>query len=461
MDTRPRTIVSAFIIIATVWVAYSDTLDVPFHFDDIHNVVENPRIKNLAHFSDLSGTRVVGFLSFALNYRLHGLEVRGYHAVNILIHLLNGLLVYFLVRLVFRTPAMVQTSKSYAEWTAIATALVFAAHPIQTQAVTYIVQRFTSLGALFYLVAVICFLQWRLTHTGKPVRFAWYFGSILATVLAMKTKEFSFTLPFMLMLAEAVLFEGPIGQRLHGLIPFLATLLVIPLSRSDAVSETEIGWLRQTTDFTRTEYLFTEFRVILTYLRLILLPSNQNLDYDYRIYDSLSEPAVWGSLVVLVVIAAAGLVLAFSPRIPSFPYKLAGLGVLWYFLTLSVESSIVPIRDVIFEHRLYLPSVGLFLSLTAVLVAAMRPQTRMRTAVLVAVLGSLTTALVIASYQRNSIWKDPVTLWRDVIVKSPNKARGYNGLGLAHSERREWNEAIAAFQQALRLRPVFSKHVST
>jgi len=266
---------------------YSNTFSIPFQFDDADNIVQNPQVKDLANFFDLSGSRYVGFLSFALNYSVGGLQVFGYHLVNLFIHITNSFLVYSLVLLLFKaeshhSPLTTQDLQlTTAPWIALATALLFVAHPIQTQAVTYIVQRFASLVTLFYLLTVVCYLKWRLASSETRSRFLWYGGAVLSTVLAMKTKENSFTLPFMILLVEAVFFRSFNKRRWVALIPFLLTLLIIPVSRGDALGEAE-GFARDTTAISRSEYLFTQFRVIVTYIRLLFLPIYQNLDYDYQ-----------------------------------------------------------------------------------------------------------------------------------------------------------------------------------
>ncbi len=219
---------------------YSNTFSAPFHFDDEQNIVTNPQIKNLSNFRDVSSSRYVGLLSFALNYHFGQLDVFGYHLVNLLIHIINGFLVYTLVLLVFKTPLMRPPSAALLEpsaWSitqppagiAFITALLFLVHPLQTQAVTYIVQRFTSLSTLFYLLSIVCYLKWRLAGPELRTRYAWYAGALLSTILAMKTKEISFTLPFMILWVEAIFFWPLTRKQWGALIPFLLTLPIIPL----------------------------------------------------------------------------------------------------------------------------------------------------------------------------------------------------------------------------------------
>ena len=272
----------------------------------------------------------------------------------------------------------------------------------------------------------------------------------------MKTKEIAFTLPLMLPLIEVIFFGFPSRKQWVRLIPFLLTLAIIPLSRSDVIESAEAGFGKGTTTISRPDYLFTQFRVVVTYLRLLLFPYHQNLDYDYPIYHSLLEPPVFFSFLFLLSLFTFSLYLLFIRLRPPHPSRLTphssrlmAFGILWFFLTLSIESSIIPIRDVIFEHRLYLPSVGLLLA-ESVLISALLERWKWMSAV---VLSSLVVILSVATYERNLIWKDELTLWSDVVQKSPNKARGHNGLGVVYQNLERFDKAIQEYKTALTLNP--------
>jgi len=442
---------------------YSNTFSIPFQFDDADNIVQNPQVKDLANFFDLSGSRYVGFLSFALNYYVGGLQVFGYHLVNLIIHIANGFLVYSLVLLLFKAESQHSTLTTHdsqlttAPWIALAAAMLFVAHPIQTQAVTYIVQRFASLVTLFYLCTVVCYLKWRLASSETRRRFLWYGGAVLSTVLAMKTKENSFTLPFMILLVEAVFFRSSTRRRWIALIPFLLTLPIIPLSHPGDIGEGEAGFAQGTAEISRSSYLFTQFRVIVTYIRLLFLPIQQNLDYDYPIYHSLFEPSVFFSFLFLLFLFALPLYLLFASRLTPSTLRLLAFGIVWFFLTLSIESSIIPIKDVIFEHRLYLPSVGFFMALSVgVMMGRKWLQGRGIPAGWGVIgLGAIVLILSATTYQRNLVWHDGMTLWQDVVKKAPQKARGYNNLGNAMLKRGELGKAMKQYREALRVKPTF------
>ncbi|MBI4412380.1 MAG: hypothetical protein HY541_07855, partial [Deltaproteobacteria bacterium] len=392
-----------FLLSLAALLVYSNTFSVPFHYDDQLNIVDNPQVHSLADFTDFLGSRSVGFLSFALNYAAGGLNVFGYHLVNLLIHVANGFLVYWLVVLLFQSvipaKAGIQSLRPGMDsrfrgndvfgrsgYVALTTALLFIVHPIQTQAVTYVVQRLASLMTLFYLLAVVCYLKWRLfgetTDQGPGTRDqklqvtglfkrslvtghrslvtghwsrVWYVASLLSTLLAMKTKENSFTLPFMILLVEWVFFRPVRKKQWMALIPFLLTLLIVPFSMGAAPGEEQFA--QQTMSLSRTDYLFTQFRVIVTYLRLLVLPINQNVDYGYPAYHSLFEPTVFASFLLLLSLFTPAVYLLFRPKSGTapvqgnvqsstlnfelltlnFPLRLVSFGILWFFITLSIE----------------------------------------------------------------------------------------------------------------------------
>lgn len=450
---RPAAALALLACLATL--SYSNTFFASFHFDDEPNILEYAAVKDLSRFWDTAGTRYVGFLSFALNYYFGRFDVFGYHLVNLAIHTANSFLVYGLILLLFRAPMVAGASRAidaastFSGRVAITTALLFAVHPIQTQAVTYIVQRYTSLVTLFYLLAVVCYLRWRLTAHGGPARAWWYVAALGSTVLAMKTKEISFTLPFMLVVIEVALFRPKGWKPWIALVPFLLTLPIIPQSLNKGMGQAGLGFAKETLAIDRLSYLFTQFRVIVTYLRLLVFPVHQNLDYDYPIYHSLGDPPVAASLLFLLGVGAAGLyVLYRSTRL-----RLTGFGIVWFFLTLSIESSIIPIHDVIFEHRVYLASIGFFLVGSVVVWSSL--ERRLLAAGLI--VGLIVVVLAAATYRRNLVWKDELSLWTDVVAKSPNKPRVHNNLGAAYAELGRLDDAIHEYGIALHLDPSLSE----
>ncbi|GFO65403.1 tetratricopeptide repeat protein [Geomonas paludis] len=467
LNLRRDPLVHILLVLAVGFAVYSNIIWAPFVFDDQPFLAGNPLIKDFGFFTDPQRVlalpvnpdlknnfmlRPVAYFTFALNYALHGLNVGGYHVVNLLLHLVNALLVYLLVWLTLRTPLLRMEGGEEADQPAerfyylpLAGTLLFVCHPLQTQAVTYVIQRFVPLVALFYIGALVLYVAGRLA-AGKASRNGLYLASLLASVLAMKTKENAFTLPVLILLYEWVFFRGAFtAARLLRLVPFALTMAIIPvkLMQLSSMAATAQGGkvagavnLVNFKQVSSWEYLMTQFGVVATYLRLLLLPVGQNFDYDYPLQKVFLAPAVLLPLALLLALAGLGGWLLFrSRRDPRCaPLALVGFGIWWFFITLSVESSVVPIDDLIFEHRAYLPSVGfLVAAVTGVFFLLPRragaPVATSRPAV--AILALLVTASAAAAYARNTVWETPVSLWRDAVSKSPAKHRPHFSLGVA------------------------------
>jgi tetratricopeptide (TPR) repeat protein len=501
-----RTAVHLLVVIVTGIIIYSNTLHSPFQLDERYGIVQNAIVKDLGYFARPSRaaglplysalkSRYVGYLTFALNYRFNGLDVTGYHIVNIAIHLVNAVLVYLLVLLTFRTPYCargraagggqrpqegVESNAGYdlrpeaQDWRpskviAFFTALVFVAHPLQTEAVTYVFQRLASLVTTFYLLSVVLYAAGRLAES-RARKAGSYFFSFLCVVLAMKTKENAFTLPVVIALYEFLFFGGATKKRILLLVAFLLTMAVIPFTLGGPAS---VGYR----EIPRTAYFLTQFRVMVTYLRLLFLPVNQNLDYDYPLYHSLFTPSLFFSFLFLAALFGTAVYMLYATRRPevvgSSPgrteapalrssghthIRLIGFGLLWFFITLSVESSIIPIPMVIDEYRLYLPSVGFFFALTTGTYLAVR---HLRERFPAAAKWSPYAAVLViiglscATYARNGVWKDRVSLWEDVVEKSPDKARPLNNLALAYIDTHRLEDALPLLNRAVLVDPQY------
>ena len=468
-------------------VIYANSWNAPFTFDDKPNIVNNPAIKNFSLLLDAAQakadlqdprltpqmvSRIVGYATFALNYRVHGLSVFGYHLLNTIIHLANALLVYcLLILLLCRKDAESNPIYSYEKASrliALFSALLFVSHPINTQAVTYIVQRFTSLAALFYLLSVIGYIKSRIDN--KKGMF--FVISIISAVLAMKTKEFSFTLPFVLALIEFMFFQDKMSNRAVNLFPFALSVLIIPLSLLMTTlvtgnilnaSSIEFG---SSPDITRWDYFLTQLTVIVTYLKLLLPPFIQNLDYDYPVFHSVLSPKVFLSAILLGLILLLGFYLVRVSRKDIWQARytrLISFGIFWFFITMSAESSIVIIKDLIFEHRLYLPSVGLFIAAAAFIVMLNHTLTINATALQKIVVPSTVFVIFLcsfATFSRNVDWQDEVSLWKDTVSKSPNKPRAHNNLALAYYDKGMFEEALKENKISLTLKPDPGIHIN-
>lgn len=435
---------------------YSNILHAPFVFDDYNSIVDNDTIKNLSlSLRNFSDNRYLTNISFSLNYKLGELKPFGYHLINNLIHIINTLLVYYLILLIFKTPQLIHSQYSV-QFIAFSSAFLFIAHPIQTQAVTYISQRSVCLSSLFYLLSFIFYTAFRLAVENMERvcfirKISLFCFLLLCIIFAMKSKEIAFTLPLMIILYEYMFFAGTkLSRRLIYLLPVLMTILIIPLNMVDTSTSVEsiIDDLnvssRETLNISREDYLFTQFRVILTYLRLLVFPVNQSVDYDFSISHSLMEPAVLLSFAVILAILFSGICLLRGVSQQRTGLKLAAFGIFWFFITLSIESSIIPIKDVIFEHRVYLPSIGFFFA-SVTLLENISSRKRMKVAVVFILVGFLS----VSTYMRNELWRSPETLWEDVIEKHPNHSRALINLGVVYKNRKDFDKANEYFEKSL------------
>lgn len=480
------------VIIIFTTLSYCNTFDVPFLFDDTANIVNNPAIKSFEYFKDVSRldhpgnmevidkplfkTRFIGFLTFAVNYAVHGLDVRGYHTVNLLIHICSALLLYYLIILTFKTPffALAREGRPYSadsrNFIALFTALIFAVHPVQTQAVTYIVQRFASLATMLWLLSLVSYVLCRTSSaslTNRLNRSLYFIVSLISAVLAMKTKEFALLLPIVVAIYEYMFLKGSIKQRVLYLTPLFLTVIVVPLSLiSDADSGIGASAAKISGAYngiSRMDYLITQVRVIVTYFRLLLFPVNQRFDYDYPIFKSFFIPEIVISLLLIVSILLLSTYLYKLSRTlgrtdgPLF--RLASFGFFWFFITLSAESSVFPIADVIFEHRLYLPSIGFIIALVSI-IELLREKWQLRYSLVqkfsVYSMLLLVVGFSVATYSRNSLWRDKIGLLEDEVRKSPAKARPHSILGSTYAERNQMDKAIDQFRKSIACDPLYA-----
>lgn len=479
-DLLKHTLLHIAIILLAGILAYSNTFQVPFQWDEESFLVENPIVKDLSYFLDTGKaselgsefskkvtylkSRYVGYLTFALNFRLHKFQVEGYHAVNLIIHLLNALLVYAIVIYLFKTAFLQRSSiAGHAGLTAFISGLLFVVHPVQTEAVTYIYQRITALVALFSLLAVFCYLVSRTAPTmGR--RYLFYAASLASVVLAMKTKENAFTLPAVICLCEFSFFEVKVRERIIWLLPFLLCFLIIPLMLVDLqqpisalLDDLSSATARTAQPVSRTDYLLTQFRVVATYIRLVFFPAGQNLDYYYSLSRSFLEPSVFASFVFLSLVFTAGVILFLRARTHDPSLRLAAFGIFWFFITLSVESSIIPINILINEYRLYLPIAGVVMTAagSSFLIIGNR-NLHKRVLPVVALFLVMAVVLTVLTYKRNSVWKNTVSLWADVVSKAPHNPRGHNNLANAYLKNNRFHEAAEEYREAIRLAPEYA-----
>jgi tetratricopeptide (TPR) repeat protein len=436
---------------------YFNTLDAPFVFDDLTNIKDNPAIRitqldfdslRAAGLESRSRSRPVANASFALNYYFGDYDVRGYRIVNVIIHFINGILVYALATIFFRLtqripdqakPVLGEASIPAAS---LFSALVFTAHPLQTQSVTYVVQRMNSMAVAFYLLALLLYLVGRNRQIPWKRWLLWSVG-FASWVLALGSKQIAATLPVIVLLVEWF-FHRDLSLawlRRNVRYPLIAAVLLALVAYA-YLRTPSFGY--EARDFTMGERILTQFRVVTHYVSLLLFPapSRLNLVHEFTTSRTLIEPiTTLTSLLFLAGLAALAVVLARARRLLSFC-------ILWFFVNLVIESSFIGL-EIAFEHRLYLPAFGFSLVASYLLFGLLSA----RRAAAVSIAALVVVALAGAAHVRNRVWRDPVTLWADVVAKSPGLARARSNFATALFQRGDVEWAIEQFAEAQRLDP--------
>ena len=430
----------AFLVVLVVGLAYANALQAGFQFDDWEVIVRDPRVQSLAAWWDsLPGMRPLLKLSYALNHA-SGAGVAGFHAVNVVIHAGNGLLILFLVR-AFAT--QLGETPAAAGWLALATALLFVLHPVQTEAVTYASGRSTSLSSLFALGSIAVWVHARETRDHAiPLLLV----SLLLMLAGIATKEPVAIVPAVLLLWEAADASRPFRWRaavgrtgVHWTLLGLALVLAFSLQAYRDFVTTSLA----TRSLAGNLVAQTEG---LRYLAGQLLNIDR-MNADPALPVSLDLGAR-GALTLIVIVVAGGLAITNLRRFP-----LAAFAVLWFFLWLAPTNSLLPRLDLVNDRQLYVALVG-----PALLVAAAIRRLAVHQAGLAVVAFALVLGLTgLATHLRNDVYRDEVTFWRDVVGQSPHNARAFNNLGVALADRCDLPRAEAAWQRALTLDPGYTR----
>jgi tetratricopeptide (TPR) repeat protein len=449
-----------FLILLT----YGNTFDAAWHLDDYQNITNNPNLHKISNptFSNLWDSlhspvkqriiRPIAVLSLGLNWYIGSNHVLGYHLVNLLIHLLTAFFLYLTMVNLFKTPNLENRYRENAGFIALLAAVLWAIHPIQTQAVTYIVQRMASMAAMFYVLGIYCFLKARL-GTSKKYTTILFLCCGLSFLLGIGSKENAATLPIALILIEVIFFRDLYDRRTRiicltgliggGIIVFVAGVFLF--KNGNFGSLLKVSSFRT---FSPIERLITEPRVIVFYLSQIFYPviSRYSIEHDVIVSKSLFTP--WTTLpAILLVLTLIGIGLTLIRKRPILSFA-----ILFFFLNHMIESSILSL-ELIFEHRNYLPSFFLFLPVAAGvkwLLDYYQKRNKRLALILVSFLTILLTLLGTATYIRNRTWATEHSLWEDAAKKAPESNRPPHNLAWAYYERiGEYDTALKLYESAL------------
>ncbi|HEY2573126.1 MAG TPA: tetratricopeptide repeat protein, partial [Verrucomicrobiaceae bacterium] len=488
MPARFEVLLFAALIVLAGFAAYANSFHGDFVLDDLVAIQGNPTIRQLLPLHDVlfpardvvgEGNTVEGRpllnLSFALNYVMGGLDVRGYHAVNLAIHLLAALLLFGIVRRTLLRPAFHQHAGHAASWLALAVALIWAVHPLQTESVTYVVQRAESLMGLFYLLTMYLAIR----SFESSATFLWRAGAVISCVLGMATKEVMATAPWLVLLYDVVFVAGSLRVAWRERWRFYACLMILGwatlaalllaaggsnLGNMKALAEQlsgHEGALKRGHEIHWLEYFRMQLWAVARYVRLCFWPSPLVLYYGKDMAKSF-----WSVLpsALFVALLLAGAIASWRRR------RWIGFAAAWFFLILAPTSSVVPLSgQTVAEHRMYLPLaavislvvIGSFLLWQRLVKPADTPPGNQRgkplpmagfviLSVLLLALGGLTIA-------RNAVYRTDLSIWRDTVKKWPTNPVAHNNLAEVLLQKGALEEAKTHCEAALKLDPDYAE----
>jgi tetratricopeptide (TPR) repeat protein len=456
------TVLACATILAAGIAAWSNSFNGAFIFDDLYAIQNNPTLLHFPAWQNFAppaaravSRRPVVNLTFAINYAIGGLDVRGFHAGNLLIHLLAALALFGVVRRTLTAAPLSERFGGAASGLAMAVALIWAVHPLLTESVSYLTQRTECLMGLFLLLTLYSAI--RSASSERPGR--WYAAAVAACALGMGAKEVMAIAPIVVLVCDRCFLSGSFREALRRRWPLYlglaatwailgALLIAYPWGEATGAGFglAEAGpW----------EYARTQPGVILNYLRLSLWPNPLCLDYFWPIATSARQIIPAGTAIA-ALLAATFWALRRAPA-------LGFLGA-WFFLILAPTSSFVPIvTEVAAERRMYLPLAAIvtgcvlaayWLGRKLVLRAAESAGTRklLGGVLAAAALLSATAALGYGTFERNAYYRDAISIWQDTVAKRPLDPRAQNNLGASYFQAGRANEAIRCFNRAIELK---------
>lgn len=452
---RHAPLIAGVVLMLVTVAVYWRSLAAPFVFDDIPAIERNATIRQLwppwralcppTDGSGVSGRPLVN-LSLAINYAVGGLDPRGYHGTNLVLHALAALVLWGVLRRTLRLGGSAAADADLFAWTA---ALLWTIHPLLTESVVCVVQRNEILGSGFILLTLYGFIR---SAAPDPVRGeshssrsapGWLMVSWLACLAGVASKETVVTAPVLVFLYDRTFVAGTFRAAWMARRKYYGALVATWVL---------LGWLvwlnRQrggTVGFGLTisswEYLLTQCRALVLYLKLALWPDPLVLDYGWPVVRRLGE-VWWQAAIVLTLLAATVVALVRKPVV-------GFLGAV-FFILLAPSSSFVPLTtQTIAEHRMYLP-------LAAVLVLLLSGGHALagRRALLAGLVASL--AFGAATLARNRAYRSELSIWMDTVAKCPDNPRAHGNLGRAYLMLGRWEEALAACQRELEIDPSYN-----
>ncbi|MDP7350541.1 MAG: tetratricopeptide repeat protein [Nitrospinota bacterium] len=474
------------ITLILVLIVYSNTVYHPFHYDDIGVAVQRETIEgSLTDFwektIDSGGhiflSRQFLIYSFALNYHWGEGSVVSYHIINIILHLLNTLLIYLILKnilihnLSFNKQEDTLSKNSYLIFIPFFSSLIFAVHPLNTETVTFISSRSSGMCTFFYLLSLYLFIHGTSSIHGREKRktstaLFYYTFSLIVFIIGIGIKEIIITLPAIILL-YLYYFENREESLLKFIVKFkryfigIAFPAIIYLGYREIITgniftaQADAGLAL----YGRYYYFLTELKVIIFYyLKLFIFPINLNIYPMMSPSTSLFEFPVFISLLIILSLIIFAVTISWGRR-QFVQNKVISFAVFWFFITLLPSSSFIPLNDLIAEHRAYLPAVGasmFFGTVFSIFICFLKNHVKLK------LFKSFTVVLILPLFsllniQRNLVWKDGLTLWKDSALKTPNHAAPHINLGSEYIKKGLNKLAVGELKKAIELLPDYAE----
>jgi len=428
-------------------IIYFATVHSPFIYDDAHAIEDNPYIKNLSKFQQMVGVqnifnRSILLFTFSVNHAIGQLDVFGYHLINLMLHLCVGIMLYFLTMelLTIENPALTQTFQRLP----LAVSLIHIFNPVNVESVTYLSSRSSVLVTLFYLSSFYLFIRfvnskekkkkWKNIHYPIVIFFLFYLG--------LGTKEIIVTLPI---IAVLYLWVHSSTKNFHKFLPELAVIL-IPLIIYLLYRYVQMGNLLviKTDPYSymidRSLYILTQIKVVISYYFVkLIFPINLNFEPDIRLVSGFLD---WEWVVSLIIGVCIAIGIFYQKSI------LLKCAFIWALITILPTSSIIPLKQIATEHRIYLPGLGINMGLGILFLRGVSHRKLIPPTLFI-----FLVIYGLLAMKRSLDYRSEINLWQDTVRKSPYKSMVHNNMGTAYLSKERLKEARKSFEVSSALSP--------
>jgi tetratricopeptide (TPR) repeat protein len=481
VTVSPRNFCVFLLFAFFVLIVYSNTFNASWQLDDYHNIVNNPwlhinnlypeSLKNTFYASPDGGQynqekiyRPVPMLSFALNWYYGKNDVTGYHVVNTVIHIVSAFILFLAISNIFKAPNIKEKYRTRQYPIALLAAAIWMIHPIQTQAVTYIVQRMASMAGMFYIAALYMYIKARLSKVVLKRTILFVF-SFLLFLLAVASKQNAAMLPFIIVIMEFVFFQDLKKKNVRIQAFFLSGVIILMMVVAGTCFFLDNnlfsfldGYSKRS--FTLAQRLLTEPRIIVFYLYQIFYPiaSHFSIGHDIVVSKSLFSPwTTFPSILLILSILGAGFYNITKRPVLSF-------SIFFFFINHVIESTIIPL-ELIFEHRNYIPTMFIFVPVAIGICSFFdnHKKNQKKKVVYFVLTSGIIFVTAMGTYARNFDWLTVESLWQTALNNAPGNARPYQNLALHYYRTGQYDRSIELLEKSINLKdskPDYSKMVT-